>query len=235
VSTTIERLLILQDRDRKLIQLERESQDVPKRKQEIEKRLSQQRQNLEKAQTELKHTQASMHQLEGDIEALKQKIAKFRQQQFEIKSNTEYKTLEGEIAQANKGIRKYEDREIELMEEAERIGAIVAEREKELAEAEERVREDQAVLDKRGDDILCEIQRLQQDRQALADDIDPQWLKRYQRILKHRGDFALVPVEHGSCCGGCHMKLTPQTVNDAKKQLSMTSCDYCGRLLYWPS
>jgi predicted nucleic acid-binding Zn-ribbon protein len=51
-------------------------------------------------------------------------------------------------------------------------------------------------------------------------------------VFKHTGDFGLVPVDSGSC-GGCHMKLPPQLVQDAKRGTAMISCSYCGRILYW--
>jgi hypothetical protein len=56
-------------------------------------------------------------------------------------------------------------------------------------------------------------------------------LTRYRRILQSKGDVALVPVDHGSC-GGCHMKLTTQTVNNARREDALAACENCGRLVY---
>ena len=57
-------------------------------------------------------------------------------------------------------------------------------------------------------------------------------LSRYRRILKSKRDVAVVPIRHGAC-GGCHMKVTPQTVLSAKAADHLVSCDNCGRLIYW--
>ena len=56
-------------------------------------------------------------------------------------------------------------------------------------------------------------------------------LTRYRRILKSKGDVAVVAVEHGSCTG-CHMKLTTQTANSARREDALAACENCGRLLY---
>ena len=57
-------------------------------------------------------------------------------------------------------------------------------------------------------------------------------LSRYRRILKSKKDVAVVPINHGAC-GGCHMKLTSQTVLTARAAENLVACENCGRLVYW--
>ena len=232
MSTNLDRLLEVQDRDRKIAQLVRESKDIPARKAEIESRLNAQRESLAAAQDELKKKTATTHQIEVDIESLKEKITKFREQQFQIKSNDDYRTLEKEIGDTQDRIRALEDQELVVMEEADEQRKLIAEREADLKREDSVVQQDITALDKRAESIEGEIHDLQIDREALAKDVESDWLRRYERIMKHVGDFAVVTVENGSC-GGCHMNLPPQVVNDAKKTLSLTLCDFCGRILYW--
>ena len=59
---------------------------------------------------------------------------------------------------------------------------------------------------------------------------DPEWLDRYDQVFG-RKDKALVPIQDG-VCSGCHMKLPPYIIHDAKKRAEMVSCEFCGRLLY---
>ena len=68
-------------------------------------------------------------------------------------------------------------------------------------------------------------------RPELVDSVDAAWLSRYERILQHRGDFAVVGIERGVCMG-CHMQLPPQLVHDARKQDTLTTCSFCGRILF---
>ena len=43
-------------------------------------------------------------------------------------------------------------------------------------------------------------------------------------------DRALVNVENGTCTG-CHMKLPPYLIHQARKQTEIVFCGYCGRML----
>jgi len=232
VSTTIERLLIIQERDRTIARLAREAKDLPERKKQLESRLSAHKDSLHKTQEDLKKAQAAIKQLEGDIEAARQKISKFREQQYQIKDNVQFKALDHEISLSQKGIRELEDRELILMEQVEQARSALQARESDLGKEQGRVEAEQKEFDGRLGELQAEIAKLQADRKALTEGLDPKWLSQYDRIFKRSGDYALVPVERGAC-GGCHMVLPPQLVHDARKGLTMAQCNYCARLLYW--
>ena len=73
---------------------------------------------------------------------------------------------------------------------------------------------------------------MQAERQRIAQEADPNALSRYDRLMRSKNDFAVVPIRNGNC-GGCHLNVTPQLVHNAKHGSELTSCDYCGRILYW--
>lgn len=230
--TTLEKLLVLQDRDRKLRQLLQETRDIPARKQLIESRLKANRDALHLAQENLKKNLASIKSVELEIESVKDTIKKYRGQQGQIKSNDQYRALEREIREQMGRVRELEEREIVLMEESETLKKVVAEREAALQQDDSAVQGDLKVLDERLANLQGEIEQARKNREGLTDGIDDAWLSRYSRIFNNKGDYALVPVENGTC-GGCHMKVPPQLVQDAKRGDAMVSCSYCGRLLYW--
>lgn len=233
MSPSLEKLLTLQNCDRKIAQLAREETDLPARQQQIEARLEEHRVALHDAQEQLKKHGLTTKELEGEVEAARQQIAKYREQQFAVKSNTEYKALEHEIAATEKKVRGLEDRELEVMEVAEQLQAVVGDREKDLAAEEADVKQEIDKLSKRMAALAEQADKLKADRPALREGIEPDWLSRYERVLKHVGDFAVVPVQSSSC-GGCHMNLPPQIAHDARKGTVLTVCNYCGRILYCP-
>ena len=238
MSTTIELLLTIQDRDRKMAQLAREAEDLPVHTKEIESRLGAHRESMKAAQEDVKKNAAEIKRVEGEIEACKQKIMKFREQQLQIKSNEQYRALEHEIGGVQKEIRGLEDQELVLMERSESFRGMIAEREKDLKLEESRAKQDEDVLKQRIAGIQAEIHDLQTDRASLAAQIDSSWLARYERIFKRVGDYALVRVEKAAsgdyaACGGCHMKLPPHLMHEAKKGTTMTQCSFCSRILYW--
>lgn len=230
--TTIEKLLVLQDRDRKIKQLTKESDDIPARRKLSETRLQEHKAALQAAQDDLKKNAAAIKGVELEIDTLRQRILKLREQQTQIKTNEEYRAIEREVAGVEKQIRDFEDREMALMEETEGLRANVGRMEQRLKQEDAVVQSDRDALDIRLKGIQGEIERLKAERDGFAKDIDADWLARYERVFRHTGDFALVPIESASC-GGCHMKLPPQVTQDVKKNLSLISCTFCGRILYW--
>lgn len=227
----VQQLLVVQEIDRRLIQLRREQKDIPARKSLIEARLKAHRESLKAAQDDIKKTTASMKQLDVEIESTKQKIQRFREQEMQIKTNEEYRALEHEIAVAQERIRSLEDQELALMEKLEELKNVVIQREKDLQLEERRVQEDQSLLDKRAASVEEEIKKLEAERLEAAKGLDVTWLGRYERVLKRWGDFAVVPIENHAC-GGCHMQLPPQIIQDAKRGDTVVVCSFCNRLLY---
>ena len=140
--TTIEKLLLLQERDRRIKQLTRESDDIPARKKLSETRLQEHKAAMQAAQEEIKRNAAAIRGVELDVETARQRILKFREQQNNIKTNEEYRAIEREIAGVEKQIRDLEDREILLMEESEGLRANASRMEQRLKQEETVVRHD---------------------------------------------------------------------------------------------
>ena len=80
--------------------------------------------------------------------------------------------------------------------------------------------------------MKVEIEKLKAERTALSAGVDESALRRYERIMAHRQDVAIVPLQHGNC-GGCHLQMPPQVVHQAKRNDEMVTCEQCGRILYW--
>lgn len=234
MSTTIARLVTLQEHDRRAVRLEKESEDVPARSAHIEASIQKEKDAVAEAQDRLNHQLSAAKQVELDVESSKERIATLRNQQFQVKSNDDYRTLEREIATVEEGIRKLEDSEIEIMERMEEAKSFINEKESELKRGEAQVTVHLDSLNKRLADIKVEMKQLEVERTSLLEGIDPDWLARYERLLAHTGDYALVAVHNGGC-GRCHMKLPPQVSHDARKGDSIVSCPYCGRMLYCQS
>ena len=228
----IEDLVLVQDRDRRLTQLRTDLKDLPARKEQIRQRVKAREDEFHKAEELWKKESAAVKTLEVDIDSAKASISRFRQQQLEVKSNDQYRTLEHEIAGAQKKIRGLEDQEIEHMERVEAARAVMLARKKEWDEEQSHIEKDCTDLDRRAEAVGKEIGEIEAERTQRLASVDPQWLARYERVLKHKGDIAVVAVDNGTC-GGCHMKLTPQVIQDTKRAQSITSCTFCGRMLYW--
>lgn len=231
MAKAIEQLLVLQACDQEIRRLRKERDDIPLRQQQIESRLNAHKEGLAEADHELLAAKASIKHLEGEIESARSQVQKFRDQQLQIKSNDGYKALEKEIAVAQAQIRKLEDQELAAMEAVETATAAVGLRRESLAKEQERVNEELKTFEARSAELGNELQAKEAERLALAAEIQPVWLGRYERIFAKQRDAAIALVEHGTC-GRCHMKLSPAQVVDARKSDTLTLCDFCGRMLY---
>jgi len=227
---TIERLLIVQERDTRIARLEREIKDIPARKKQEESRLKEHQDAVAKAQTELTAKRAEIKELELESVSRQEKIAKLRQQQLEIKTNKEFKAMEAEIKGVETELTKLEDQELVLMEDAETGKRVLTEKKKALQEEEEAVLTHARTLDERAAEIEVELKSLQERREAAAAEVDPQYLASYEKVhgSKHN---ALVALEEG-VCRGCHMQVPPYVVHESKGRNSVVYCSHCGRLLY---
>lgn len=232
MSNTIDKLLILQDCDRKISKLEQETKDIPARKKQIESRLETLRNKMHTVEEAIKKSNLAVKESEGEIESKQQRIAKYREQQFfEVKNNDEYRALDKEIAVVEKEISQLEDGELGTLEKVESQRREFEECSGELKKEEALVQQDVEALNQRSSKNAEEITRLKTERDQLESEIDADWLSKYKRIFEHRGDYAVVQIEKDTC-GGCHMKISPQSIHNARSGLSLTQCDYCSRILH---
>lgn len=232
MSSNVEKLLVIQDRDRKIKRLEQEIQDLPKRKKLIEAQLDAFQKAHDEAEDAIRRKSLEQKDLEAQIEQHEERIRKLRQQQFDVKNNDDYRAMEHQIQTIRKEISAVEDRDLVLMEELEGLGRIRDEKMASLQDEQKVVSGELELFQQRSENIQKELDAVKVDREKLAQDVAPDWLARYDRIFQHMGDYALVEVEKGTC-GGCHMKLPPQAAHDARRLDEMTLCMYCGRLLYF--
>ncbi len=227
----IEKLLIIQDHDLRIMKFEKELTDIPRRKAAIDALLDERRQAVLKAKDEFKGRQSEVKQAELEIETAREKIRKFREQQMQLKSNREFRAMEDEIAGVEKGIRQIEDRILSIMERADTAQGAIQQREGDLKGENESIKREIDGIEQRANDIKAELARVQGNRAKLAAEVDRTRLSQFERLFKNKRDKVLVAVENGTC-GGCHMKLPPYVCHEAKKQTDVVACGFCGRMLY---
>ena len=228
----LKRLLQLQQIDLEIEQVEARLAEIPGKITSIEEQLRRYIQEHDESKKELADNQKQRRQWEGDIQLLREKITKHKGQLLELKSNEQYRVMVHEIEGEEKRIREFEDRILEKMMDAEKC--------------EERIRESEALLDGRKDDIgrqkrdfesaLAEAQQhledLRKERTGLAESIGSGVLGNYQGIRKTRSGPAVVEAQDGLCTG-CNVLLRPQAFNEIQTNLEIITCESCSRILYF--
>ena len=79
----IEHLLVIQDRDRKIREIDQELVNIPKKEEEIRNRLEDDQATLDGIKVELTQNEIAMKNLELDIQTRRDSIGKLKVQQYE--------------------------------------------------------------------------------------------------------------------------------------------------------
>jgi len=165
-----------------------------------------------------------------DILEFKEKLEKYKKQQYEVRSNKEYDALTKEIDFATESIKNLEKQfesfesamtaaktEIEsVTKQLDEQKGLLSEREAELAEVSKANEDEELELRHRREKLVV---RLKSDT-----------LSRYDRIRKARNGKAVVAVRRNSC-GGCHNRIPPQRLLELRAHDKMYTCEHCGRIL----
>ncbi len=228
----VEKLLILQDRDRGIHRLERELDQVEPQRIALQQKIAGAQLALDTAKNTVKQCETDRKTLELEVEAKKTQIHRYANQQLETRKNDEYKALAKEIEGCKDEIRKIEDRELDLMERGETAQKEVQAATKSLAEARKLLEEQLAKLNGREANLKKELAELQANRAELSQAVDESARARYERLLRSKGENVVVGIQHG-VCGGCHMRVPAQVLVACQAQQELVACTNCGRILYW--
>src|SRR5262245_28211413 len=104
----IEKILILQDRDRKILKVKEELTHIPTERQQLQAKLAASQSGLDAAKLRVKQIESDRKKLELDVEARQQQIERYSLQQFQTKKNEEYRALTHEIDLCKDAIVKLE-------------------------------------------------------------------------------------------------------------------------------
>ena len=167
---------------------------------------------------------------DSEIITLKEKIEKYKNQQFQVKTNKQYDALAREIDHSQEKITKLQ-KEMESLEgkatiakeDVEKLEPEIETMQSELADKKKEL----AAVNKEHED---EELKYQHEREKLVARISKADIQMYERIRKAKEGRAVVPVQRNSC-GGCFNRVTPQRVLELRKNAAMIVCERCGRIL----
>lgn len=230
----IEKLLVLQDRDRNLIRTEAELESIEPEKQMALRKCDASVKALEEAKAKTAEIETKRKELELEVQSFNEKIAKYSNQQLETKKNEEYQALTREIQGCKDKISDIETDILMLMDEAEAAADGVKQAQAEADEVKKMVDSQVNDLEARQKNLDQRLDELDDEREKLAAEIDDRTLAKYERLLKLRGENIVVGIEH-SACGGCHVKVPAQVILSTRTDKELTSCPHCSRLLYFTS
>jgi predicted nucleic acid-binding Zn-ribbon protein len=228
----IEKLLVLQERDRRILRVREELARLEPDRQEFQARTAATQAALDAAKAKGKQIETDRKKLELEAESRKQQIERYALQQFQTKKNEEYRALAHEIDTCKQNITELEDQELELMEQSETLQKQIAATQREAAEARVLAEGQLREMAAREQSLRDELTALESNRDQLTVMIEERVLRQYEHILRHKGDNVVVGIEHG-VCGGCHMRFPVQLMVSCQAAKDLVTCPNCGRILYY--
>jgi uncharacterized protein len=185
-----------------------------------------------KAELEATAKKSRMQRDAADVEIieLKEKIEKYKSQQFQVKTNKQYDLLTREIDAAQERVAKL-TRELETLEGTSETAKSDAESiTPEIDSLQSDLTERQAELDAVNLEHEEEESKLKHEREKIVVRVSKGDLATYEKIRKAKGGKAVVPVKR-SACGGCYNRVPPQKVLELRKHDAILMCERCGRII----
>ena len=179
---------------------------------------------------DLKHQQ---HSAEWEIDDLTSKIKTTEGQLYsgKITNPKELTGLQHEVETLKTRRDQVENDALGTMDRVEQAEAGIAALKGELEKLKGEWQSQQQQLSVEIDQLKSVLTDLQQKRQRLADEIDPQAIELYQR-LRNQKRQAVSRVEQGICLG-CRISLSSSELQQARGG-NLVQCSSCGRILFSP-
>lgn len=170
--------------------------------------------------------------LEHEVGNIGLKIAgeERRMNSGDIGSPRELGAIVAEIEALKRRRVRFEDDQLEVMEELEELEGRLGELKEALAATTQRVQEALGQRDAAASQVRQELDQARAGRQELAPRIEAGLLRYYENLRASKGGVGAAALQ-GSMCLGCHMQLPAQEVARIRASEGLVRCDECGRIL----
>jgi predicted nucleic acid-binding Zn-ribbon protein len=231
MSPDIERVIALQRLDSAVHDAERRLAEEPEREKGFEARLESARERVASARLRLAGNQSARREIEKDVALQQGRLAKFRGQLMDVKTNREYQAIQHEIEIAQNEVRALEEKVLERMIEADDLTTALKRGEVELAAEQKAVDTDRRKMLAENGDLKASLERIAGERLTLVAAIDKKVLAMFELVARKRNGIAVAEARDGICTI-CHVRLRPQVFNTVLRNDRIIQCDTCNRILY---
>lgn len=204
----------------------------PDRASALDTRLAAAREVVDGVHHRLADNQAARRGLDKDLAAVQSRLAKFKDQVMEVKTNREYQAMQKEIEVAQTEVRRVEDLILERMIEGDDLVQELKRAEQALAAEEAAVQDERRALDEEAASLQAELDRASAARQALLAEMPANILAVFEQVARARRGIAVAEARDGHCTL-CNVRLRPQVFNDVRRNESIIQCESCQRILYF--
>ena len=229
---TLHALIELQEVDNRLDELMEERGDLPHIVHELEEKLNLKKEDKAKYDDEILNFRNRLKELENLLIENTDKLEKYNNQLYQVKTNREYDAITNEIEVVQIALKEHENEKETITLSIEENVLLVSEIETSLSGIEEELSENKIELASRTSETKEEEDKLLKEREAILTNLKPGVLKTYESVRGARSGKGIAEVLNGNC-GGCFSYIPPQKIVEVRKMKKIYECEFCGRILVW--
>ena len=221
----------LQKIDSKIDEINKVKGELPMEVADLEDEVAGLQTRIDNIQGDINELNALLREAKEEIEQNKAMIAKYTEQQNNVRNNREFDAIGKEI--------EYQELEIQLCEKHIKEYTAALKAKKQVLEEAEAVKADRSVdlaakreeLDSIDAETAKDIEALRVQEEKAREVIDERLLTAYGRIRSNvRNGLAVVSIKRDAC-GGCYNRIPPQRQSEIRMGKKIIICEYCGRIL----
>ncbi|HUU05293.1 MAG TPA: C4-type zinc ribbon domain-containing protein [Patescibacteria group bacterium] len=224
-------LYALQQKDDQLKEIENTIKEIPLRIKELEEERDSRSDMIEKTKKKLNHNSEERKKLERDIAAIKDKIAKYKEQMKKVTTNKEYQGFSNEIKFEENIITTVEEKIIEKMVESDEIMGMIREAESEFKKIAETYNQQIKDMHSNLDYHKNKLAEETKNKMELRTRVDAKLLKAYDNLYVKKAGKVVSYVQT-DFCGVCNIKIRPQVLSEMIISNDVLICESCGRILF---
>jgi predicted nucleic acid-binding Zn-ribbon protein len=221
----------LQQIDSKIDEINKVKGELPLEVQDLEDEIAGLRTRTANIAAEIEELNSLTRQRKREADEAGALIAKYEEQQKNVRNNREFDALAKEIDYqrleidlVNKRLKEYTASIKAKKTQAEEAEAVVVDRTLHL----EQKRGELAGIEA---ETAREIDTLRAQQVEASGKIDERMLTAYNRIRRNMHNGLAVVTVKRDACGGCYNRIPPQRQVDIRQNKKIIVCEYCGRIL----
>ena len=220
----------LQKLDSQLDELLENRGELPQRVEELRQVVEDERARITDADARIAEIEKRSAEVHQDNMELRDKVEKYKAQQFEVKTTREYDAITFQLDDSTKRLSRQVDESARLGLELEQTRGELATYRQELSDLEQDLEQQESTLKSLMAETEHEEKELLAKRAETLKLIRPNHIAMYDRVRPAKNGIAVVPVRNG-VCGGCFNAIPRQLVLELKRGDKHAVCEYCGRIV----
>ncbi|HPF50048.1 MAG TPA: C4-type zinc ribbon domain-containing protein [Draconibacterium sp.] len=205
--------------------------ELPLEVQDLEDDIAGLKTRLVNLDDEIKNLDTAINNKKIAIKDSQALIAKYTEQQNNVRNNREFDSLSKEIEFQTLEIELSEKRIREFTTDMTSKKEAISESKTQLKEREEDLERKKKELEEITEETKIEEEKMKAKSEKIESFIEPRLLTAFKRIRKNaRNGLAVVTIQRDAC-GGCFANIPPQRQLDIASRKKIIVCEYCGRIL----